>query len=118
LLKAKALREVHDTICHQVANPPTLVLSVLLDIWEEVDCNFSLGHVLAKDNTGINALHLDRVLLVLEELSKDLKELTFGHLRDHFNHLIEGNGSNLSDLRDLILGNLNKHLQKFLLAHR
>lgn len=75
LLKAKSLREIHDSISDQVADSPALILSVLLNVWQKVGINLLGRKVFAKGDARVNTLHLYRVLFILKELSKDLEQL-------------------------------------------
>jgi hypothetical protein len=59
LLKAEALGEIHDAVGYQVSNAPTLVLCVLLNVWQQVCIDLLSWKVLAECDTGVDSLHLD-----------------------------------------------------------
>jgi hypothetical protein len=116
LLKAKSLREIHDSISDQVADSPAFILSVLLNVWQKVGINLLGRKMFAKGDTRVNALHLYRVLFILKELSKDLEQLLLRNSWHQLYHIIEYNGGNFSHLWDIVLRYLNVHRKKFLLT--
>ena len=68
-----------------------------------------------KAYAAIDALHADRVLLILVETREDIEQLSFADLRNELDHFIEDNGCLFPDLRCLVLRDRVIHCHQFLL---
>lgn len=67
-------------------------------------------------DAAIDALHADRVLLILVKSREDVQEFRFGHLWDQLDHVVENDGRLFAHLGSLIQGDLVVHLHQLLLV--
>jgi hypothetical protein len=108
LLKAKTSCQVHDSIGDHVADAPTFVLGVPLDVRQKIRVQFSGSKLVGKANTAVDTLHAHTVLVVLVELAKNVKQVAFRNFGDKLNHLVEYDACLFSDLWQGILRNFGK----------
>ena len=89
VLQSDPVAQLHNFVCDQVSDSPGFVDGELFDVWNQILVDFCWGEGLCEENEAVDALHADRILLILIKVAKNLEKVGFWNERNQFNHIVE-----------------------------